>query len=873
RQSSLPEDKTRIADIISRAGLALSEKKLFSTALAYYDRSSEINRTLDNKGGLINNYSYIGKIYTDLGKYEEGIEYFQRALEIQKGLNDKSGIAHNLNNVANVHSYLGNYKESLSLLTQALQLTEEIRDSTQTAKTLINLATINFRLRNYERSIEYLDRAYEIADEAKEEKIKAEALNLTGVIYRQQGDYRKALDYYLNALKINKKHGSKTDIAINLSIIGELYKELEEYDKALSYLLESLEISRESKDKLMTAVNLNYIGEVKFKQGKYNEALDLYSSSLGEFKQMGFKDRIARNFNDIGYLRGEMKAFDSAIENFDKAIIIYNELGDREWIRVALFGKGLYSERKGDLSSAEKNYKEAIAVFESIREDVAGGEGAEQLFSEVNVKIYENLVSLLLRIGKKQEALEYIERSRSKTLRDILLRSGISSFDETTRGLLGRFDKLSHREASINHELVKEKTKSLPSLEKIDNLGKTLAETREEFREVTSELKTEHPDIYKFLSIQPGTFLDLAKNKRLPKNTIFVEYFITDKETYIFLLEENNLVVRSVSIKKEELNDLVGLYRELIDKSRSIATNGWGDDGSKKYSSGIKPLKDLSKLLYSYLIEPIRGEISRVDMVAIIPFGSLHLLPFHALAREGKDGGLDFLIEEKKLVYLVSASANYLNAILENGNKMRGISSVAAFGNPDLGESDLALPYSEEEVLAIKKTFPNAAIFLEKDATKDNFKSIWGGHEVIHVAAHGLIQEQPSILLAPLGSGSLTLSDITGLPPARNTHLMVLSACDAAVAGGNGSTLTGAELNSVAFAFSMVGTPSVIATLWRLNDRAAYELMATFYANLKNEGGFHYEALRRAQVDMLNRTDRYGQPFYWAPFILLGEWN
>jgi CHAT domain-containing protein/tetratricopeptide (TPR) repeat protein len=873
RQSSLPEDKLRIADILSKAGLALSEKKVFSAALSYNDLSSEINRSLDNKTGLVNNYSYIGKIYTDMGKYEEGIEYFERALEIQKELNDKAGIAHNLNNVANLYSYLGNYQESINLLTQALQLSEEARDSTQTAKTLINLAAIDFRLRNYKRSIENLNRAYKIADEAREENLKAEALNLTGVVYRQQGDYSKALNNYLKALKINKKHGTKAEIVTNLSIIGELYKEMGEYDKALSYLLESLEISRESKDKLMIAVNLNYIGEVKFRQARYIESLELFSSSLGEFQELGFKDRIARNFNDIGYLIGEMKDFESAIDSFDKAIAIFKTLGDREWIRVSLFGRGLYSEEKGDLPSAEKDYKEAIDVFESIREDVAGGEEAEQLFSDVNVKIYENLVSLLLRLGKKEEALEYIERSRSKTLRDTLLRSGITSFDDRTRGLLDRFDKLSRKEASINHELVKERTKSLPNLEKIDNLVKTLAETREEFRRVTSELKTEHPDIYKLLSIQPGTFLDLEKNRRLPQDTIFLEYFITDKETYIFLIGGKDLIVKSVSIKKEELNDLVALFRELIDQNRSIPTNGWRDDGSENYRNNIKPLKDISTLLYHFLIEPIEGEIRRVDTVAIIPFGSLHYLPFHALAKEGRDGGIEFFIEEKKLVYLVSTSTNYLDVILGNGNKKREVGSVVAFGNPDLGEPDLALPYSEEEVLTIKKTFPNATIFLDKDATKDNFKSTWGGHEIIHVAAHGLIQEEPSILLAPLGSGSLTLSDITGLPPARNTHLIVLSACDAAVVRNNGESPTGAELNSIALAFSMVGTPSVIATLWRLNDRATYELMASFYTNLKKGKGFDYEALRKAQVEMLKRTDRYGQPFYWAPFILLGEWE
>ena len=126
--------------------------------------------------------------------------------------------------------------------------------------------------------------------------------------------------------------------------------------------------------------------------------------------------------------------------------------------------------------------------------------------------------------------------------------------------------------------------------------------------------------------------------------------------------------------------------------------------------------------------------------------------------------------------------------------------------------------------------------------------------------------------MAPLGSGSLTLSDITGLQPVKNAPLVVLSLCDAALESKDGNS-TEAELNSVAFAFSSVGASSVIATLWRVDDRATSKLMEGFYTNLRTDRKFSYEALRRAQVDMLKRTDKYGQPFYWAPFILVGVWE
>lgn len=870
-QANLPEDKIKIADILSKGGFGLLEKKLFKISLSFYEHSLELNRILDNKPGLVSNYSYIGKIYTDIGKYEGGIEYFEKALKIQEELNNKSGIAQSLNNIANLYSYLGEYQKSVEFLNQALEISEETKDSAQVAKTLINLGTINFRLRNYQISIAYLDRAFKIADMAKEENLKAYSLNLIGVVNRSQGNYERALDNYRRALNINKNLGLKAEIATNLSIIGEIYKELGRYDEALEYLQQSLDIAEASKDNLITAVNLNLIGEVKYKQEAYGEALNLYNSSLTIFQELGFKTGIARSFNSIGYLKGDTKEWDSAIENLDKAVSIYKDLGDREWIRVSLFGRGVYSEQKGDLVSAEKNYKEAVDVFESIREDVAGGEDAQQLFSDVNVKTYERLVSLLLRLGKKEEALGYIERSRSKTLRDTFLKSGISSSDEKTRGLLSQYDELSRKEASINFELAKEKSKPSNNSEKIDNLVKTLAKTGREFSHVTYELKTKHYGVYNLLGIQPGTFLDLEKKKRLPANAVFVEYFTTDKDTYIFLISDKELVVKRVSVTKEELNKSVVLFRDLINKNKSVPTDYWRDDGSDKYRNNIKPLKEMATRLYHYLIEPIEDEIRGVEIVAIVPFGSLHYLPFHALGKDTTDGRFEFFVEKKKLVYLVSASTNYLDTILSNGQR-KGIGTVVAFGNPDLGEPELSLPYSEEEVLTIKKTFPDTTVFLKKDATKNNFKNSWGEHEIIHLAAHGLIQEEPTILLAPLGSGSLTLRDITGMPPTKNIRLMVLSVCKGAIDYNERSPVE-AELNSMAMAFSSAGVPSVIATLWEVNDRATSDLMSSFYKNLKTEGKFDYEALRKAQIDMLKRSDKYGQPFYWAPFILVGVWK
>ena len=869
----LPEDKSAIAVILSQGGLRLTKKKLFEEALLYYESALRINQTLNNKPEIAKNHSYIGKTFAELGQYEKSIESFKKAIEIQRELNDKQGVAHNLNNIAVLYSYLGNPRKALNILANAVKIAEETNNPIQLAHTLINMGTMNLTLRDYRKSIENLKHALHIVEDLDKPELQSIAFETLGVVYRQEGNYDEALSNYKKALHLNKKLKQQERIALDLSIIGELYKELGAYTEATKYLKQALTVSQRAKNKLITAIALNYLGEVKYKQGDFKEAVDLYNSSLEIFKELGFKDGIGRVLCNLGYLKGEMKELDKAIENLNSAIEIYREIGDREWIRIALFGKGIYLEEQGKLLLAEKSYKEAIDIFESIREDLAGGKEVQKVFNEVNAKMYENLISLLLRLGKEEEALEYIERSRSKKIRDIFLKSGLTSFDSKTRGLLNLFDVIFSKKNSLDYQLAKERSKPFPNEKKIKNLVETLAKTKKDFLEVSLQLKEINPTLFSLLMVEPKTLFSLER-KEIPFGTVFIEYFIAEENTFIFIVNNNNLTIKSVPIKRKQLEEMVTLFIKLIHENKNIPTKGWKNQEDSTYAERIKAFKKLSSTLYGYLIEPLEDEIKNSDTLAIIPFGVLYQLPFHALARERGDGTLEFLIERKNIVYLVSYSESYLNLVLKERISGQGkhIKSAIAFGNPDLGEPELLLPYSEKEVLTIKRLFPNAKVFIKKDATKNNFKNNWGQYELVHIAAHGLIQEEPSILLAPLGSGALTISDIMGLPPTEKTHLVVLSACKAATILHTDSSKE-VELNSIALAFNMTGVNSVIATLWEVEDKATAEFMETFYRSLKAEGKFNYKALKQAQLNMLGRTDKYGQPFYWAPFILIGTWQ
>ena len=161
------------------------------------------------------------------------------------------------------------------------------------------------------------------------------------------------------------------------------------------------------------------------------------------------------------------------------------------------------------------------------------------------------------------------------------------------------------------------------------------------------------------------------------------------------------------------------------------------------------------------------------------------------------------------------------------------------------------------------------------NATKSKLTELAGQFNTLHLATHGLLDIDPRrshIVLAPKGEGELTCREIMGMPGlfrAKNI-LVTLSACETAVE--KDPQKAGRELTSLSEAFKRVGVPTIVATLWPVCDVSTAVLMKDFYLNLKNTKAGMLEALRQAQIKML-RSGEYADPFFWAPFILIGDWR
>jgi len=265
----------------------------------------------------------------------------------------------------------------------------------------------------------------------------------------------------------------------------------------------------------------------------------------------------------------------------------------------------------------------------------------------------------------------------------------------------------------------------------------------------------------------------------------------------------------------------------------------------------------LLRQLYEALIEPFEKELEGKTLI-VVPDVTLAYLPFAALM----DKDEKFLIE-KHAVSTV-ASANVLKYCITK--RKSGRNNILVFGNPDLGDSKMNLPYAQSEAENIAKQFPQTKLYMGKEATETQAKKIMGNFDIVHIACHGEMNPQEPmrscLRLAPDkdNDGRLEAGEILDMQ--LKAQLVVLSGCET----GQGTFVGGNEILGLTRSLLYAGTPSIIASFWKVDDNATSTLMTSFYENLRTNT--KAEALRKAQCKTMQIKKH---PYYWASFNLVGD--
>jgi tetratricopeptide (TPR) repeat protein len=574
----------------------------------------------------------------------------------------------------------------------------------------------------------------------------------------------------------------------------------------------------------------------------------------------------------LGYFYFQNGDYAAANAALDSASGMYRVLGDRYDLSNCLSLLGATRRRLGQSDAAYQALKESIELYETIWSGLSPSD-AVRAFCRRNEDRYAEMVQLLMDQDSIRLAFQYLERSKSAKLKEVFsgltLETGDEKLDAKLENLRGGAADIGRLEARLTEE------KSLPPEQRdsaaIKVLDTVLARNRAELEELLVDLEMNNPEIYSLLAVKPQLFVEDRIRQAIPEGAVFLEYFPSETNLYIFVFTRDTLSVRAVAVTRARIDSLVLQFRSLIGECAQSLAGGfgvdpipdWRDDGSSRYRSEIKPLKDLLEELYGYLIGPVEDEVLKSRVAVIIPAGSLYYLPFHALAREA-NGTFEFLLEKVKVAYL--SSSTMMDALTRRDAKF---TNLLAFGDPD-GSLRGAL----DEVKAIANIVPKSEVLTLGQATESMVKSLPDNFSVLHLATHAILNnlnpKASYIVFAPdekAGEdGRLDFGEILRIPLKKKTMLVTLSACQTAV----GKNPSGSEVISLTRAFTSAGAPSILSTLWPVEDLATRSLMVGFYQNLIR--GDKAGSLRDAQLALL-KNPATAHPFFWAPFVLIGDWQ
>jgi CHAT domain-containing protein len=354
-------------------------------------------------------------------------------------------------------------------------------------------------------------------------------------------------------------------------------------------------------------------------------------------------------------------------------------------------------------------------------------------------------------------------------------------------------------------------------------------------------------------------FLDRVRKESLEQASLMVVEPVT-------LPEVQQLLPEGTTLLEYQIGEGGGIIVWIVDRQRFKVVRLPGDGRSlvgqvRRFRDAITnqaPLADLeaqAQALYQRLLGPALDEI-RGQRLVIVPHAVLHYLPFTAL----RSPAGRWLVEDFALSTLPSASV--LRHLVDKGAGAPARTLV--IGNPDLGAA-LSLPWAEREARMVGQRERDSTVLVRGDATEAQVKSLVETVGLVHFATHGeLSQSDPlssAVLLVPGGGedGRLEVREVLGLD--LRARLVVLSACET----GLGTLSRGDELVGLQRAFLYAGTPAVVTTLWKVDDRASYELVRGFYNRLHRADPI--EALRQAQRETLVA---FPHPFAWAAFGLTG---
>lgn len=872
---------------LNNLGLTHYSQSDMRAALDLFAQSLEVCQRANDTQGQAEAINNLGYVYNDLGEIRQAQDHFYRALSLWQKANDRQGQAITLSAIGSIYTLLGEYQKALDFHTQAERLFREIGD------------------------------------------LSGQALSFNGVgyLYEGLGEKEKALEYYSEALTLWRTTGARSREALTIGYIGRIYSSSGENQRALAYFQQKLVISLVLGDLRMEADSLKEIGEVYSFLGNQQTALNYYSKALALSRQADDRRAQAYILNNIGFIHYEQDEKSKSLGLYEEALVLIRDVGDRVGERQVRYNIARVNRDLGNLNEARKEIDSVLSMIEHSRAKILRQDLRASYFASVR-QYYELYIDILMHLWRQDPKPEYIaaalevsERARGRVLLDMLnethidIRQGVDPvLLEQEHDLQQMLNAKAERQIRLLNGVHTE--------EQATAIKKEIADLTSQYQEILTRIRATSPR-YADLT-QPRILNPSEIQRQLDTDTLLLQYSLGDERSYLWAVTQNSLSAFVLPSRSEIEKAANYLYKLLTSLNQFVVGESSQQRQVRLKQASIQ-YSEMAARLSQIILGPITPLLGTKRLV-IVGDGALHYIPFAALPAPTKNSEelQEPLLVKHEIVSLPSSSALALLRS-ELAERNAATKTVAVLADPVFERSDPRvrfssesnkmieqpytrsvnsasisnslrsvkdrnealdqfsfhrLPFSRLEAEAIVSLVPEnqRMLALDFDANLAKVKSSeLGQYRIIHLATHGLLDsshpELSSIVLSLVDqqgrprNGFLRSNEIYNLK--LSAELVVLSGCSTAL----GKEIKGEGLVGITRSFMYAGAQRVAVSLWAVDDRATAELMKYFYeAMLGPQKLRPAAALRAAQLKMWAQK-QWQSPYFWAAFILEGDWK
>ena len=771
----------------------------------------------------INNIGYVYQHY--IGDFERALQYYAKAQKVETNLS-----VNDQRLSANIYANIGYcLKEKQSLDSAYLNFQKALH-------ALSKLETIE-----YNKQLEWY--CYQnISD-----------------IYLQKGQKKLCLEYANKALKLIEAYPSIWDPQLTYETFGNFYLGEKDYKKSIAFYTKAIEATRGNPEVHKPVNAATLLAKVLSESQKYTAALDTLQSVL-QIIAPDFKNSMVQTYPDIASIVHKKSGLD----------IISTKAG-------IFYDRYLQLKDQKDLVAAMEHYQLASQIINSLRQSFSE-EGSKSFLAEESVKLYENAIKTALALhqttGKEKhlhQAFLFAESNKSVSLLESIKKNTAMGFGNLPQDLLEE-EKEFKSDLTFLQKLIylEKQNQDQSDPERLKDLNTQLFETKEKHQDFLEALEKKFPKYHELKYRPQLATVDQIQQERLDDKSVLLEYFVGEKHIFLFCISQQE--VKAFDIPKDPLIlESFAFLQEII----SHPPEG------KTYISELAQFNKHAPFLFEKLLAPCHSLFSQnIEQLIIVPDDFLNYLPFEILSttaapKATNDYSLEqqnYLFEDFQISYNFSASL-----LLQNENKIYQTEHPFAGFAPVFNDMEVAssrgcedgklyrLQCNQQEVEDLHQLMGGDR-FIGPEANKNQFLQASSQYNILHLATHACLdQDDPNYNRIYFTDDHLSNFDLNNC--AVNANLVVLSACNT----NSGTLIKGDGVMSLSKGFTLAGCPSIVTSLWAVDDCSTSKFMLDFYQQLK-EGQDKDQALQHTKLAYLATASKAGKhPYYWATFVQFGN--